>query len=51
MDNSPTVRHVQGGVGRVEAGYGLIKVVMVRGGVVYGSSDTTEYGGFLLVTF
>ena len=39
---------MKGGVVIVATGGGLIKVVMVRGGEVYGSRDTTEYGGFIL---
>ena len=49
MEDTPTVRHVQGGIVMLEIGYGLSKTVMFRGGGVYGSSDTTEDGGFLLV--
>ena len=51
MDKTPTVRHLQGGTVMVAAGYRSINIATVKGVVFYGSRDTTEYGGFLLVTF
>ena len=51
VEDTPTVRNVQCGVVILAAVNVSIKVVTVRGGRVYGSRDTTENGGFLLVIF
>ena len=50
LDDIPTVHQVQGGVVIMESGYGLSKIFMARRGGFYGSRDTTEDDGFLLVT-
>ena len=51
VNDTPTVRNAQVGFGMVAAGYGLRQVFIVDGSRSYVSRGTTEYGGFLLVTF
>ena len=51
MDSTPTVGYIHGGVAMVAAGDVVSKFVEVRRGGIYGSSDRTEYYGFILVNF